>query len=169
MRAIISSEQDIESLLETIARNVRDKLDCTSCTLFFPERDGDEFWLVPKVQWRSGARPEVITRRFRPGKGVAGWVYEHSKSAVIPNTEDNPHFEPATHEEANRRSMLVVPIISGKRTIGVISADYEALDWFSENDCLLVEALAKHAAIAIEKANLNAQLRVQVCFILGIE
>jgi len=48
--------------------------------------------------------------------------------------------------------MLVAPVRVGDQTIGVISADQDEFDWFSESDRRLLDALAWQAGIAIERA-----------------
>jgi signal transduction histidine kinase len=48
--------------------------------------------------------------------------------------------------------MLISPIISGGETIGLISADQDELNWFSEKNLKLVDTLAIHIGVAIERS-----------------
>jgi len=148
---IIGTKLDTQDLLKAIVSQIADKLNCTHCTLFFPQKEKDELLLVPQVT--HGARGEqIMTRRFKPGGGLAGWVFQHGESLVLPDAKQDPRFSSAREYRERPRSMLVAPVKVGDRTIGVISADQDEFNWFSESDRRLVDALARQAGIAIERA-----------------
>ncbi|MBN1660623.1 MAG: GAF domain-containing protein [Anaerolineae bacterium] len=147
---IISTKLDYQDLLQTIVSQLAEKLNCTHCTLFFPKKIDGETLLVPQVT--HGSRAEVLTRRFQPGEGLLGWVYQHGESLVSPNVRQDSRFAAARDPQDRPRSMLVAPVKVGSRTIGVISADQDEHGWFSESDQRLAEALAQQAGIAIERA-----------------
>jgi GAF domain-containing protein len=149
---VISAQLDIQDVLKTIASEIVRKLDCTHCTVFLAQEEKGRTWLVPKVTHGLYSR-QIVKRRYKPGEGLAGWVFQHGESAVVPNAREDPRFAPATVERDLPRSLLVVPIQAGDQTIGVISADQDRFDWFSESDRRLVEALGQHAGIAIERLN----------------
>lgn len=52
------------------------------------------------------------------------------------------------------RSHLAFPLQVGERTVGAISLGYTGTERYSEDDLALVQALASHAAVAIENAGL---------------
>ncbi len=148
---IIGTKLDTDSLLATIAEQIVEHLDCTHCTLFFQEKVDAQTLLVPRVT--KGERAEKIMKRsFKAGEGLAGWVFESGKSYISADVRDDLHFARATDPRDQPRSMLVVPIQVGDRTIGVISADQDAYGWFSQSDLRLVETLARQAGVAIERA-----------------
>jgi GAF domain-containing protein len=147
---IIGAKLDPQDLLQTIASQIADKLHCTHCTLFFPQKEDGELLLVPQVT--HGTRSEVMTRRFRLGEGLAGWVFQHGQSLVPADASEDPRFAPARERRDRPRSMLVAPVKVGDHTIGVISADQDEYGWFSENDRRLVDAVAQQAGIAIQRA-----------------
>jgi GAF domain-containing protein len=148
---IISTKLDTGGLLQTIVSQIADRLNCTHCTVFFPQREKDELLLVPEET--HGVRSEQIkTRRFKLDEGLVGWVFQNGKSLVLDDARGDPRFAPAREGQDRPRSMLVVPVKVGDQTIGVISADQDRFGWFSESDRRLVDALARHAGIAIERA-----------------
>jgi GAF domain-containing protein/two-component sensor histidine kinase len=147
---VMSTKLDTKGLLHVIVTQIADKLKCTHCTLFFPKEEKGELLLVPQVT--HGVRSkEIMTRRFKPGQGLAGWVFQHGESLVLDNAMDDPRFSPAREAQAQPRSMLVAPVKVGDQTIGVISADQDEYGWFSESDRRLLDALARQAGIAIER------------------
>jgi GAF domain-containing protein len=147
----IGTKFDIQDLLQTIVSQIADKLDCTHCTFFLPQEEQGELLLVPQVT--HGVRSkQIMTRRFKPDEGLAGWVFQHGKSLVLENATDDPRFSPARDKRDKPRSMLIAPVKAGDQTIGIISADQDKYGWFSENDQRLVDALARQAGVAIERA-----------------
>ena len=148
---IISTKLDTQDLLETIVSQIAVRLECTHCTVFFPRKENGELLLVPRVT--HGVRSkQIMTRRFKPGEGLTGWVFQHGKSLVLADARDDPRFALARERRDQPRSMLVVPVKTGDQTIGVISADQDKYGWFDENSRRLVDALARHAGVAIERA-----------------
>ncbi|UCG12620.1 MAG: GAF domain-containing protein, partial [Deltaproteobacteria bacterium] len=147
----IGTRFDTQGLLQTIVSEIADKLDCTHCTFFFPQKEQDELLLVPQVTHGLRSK-QIMTRRFKPDEGLAGWVFQHGESLVLENVTDDPRFVPARDKQDKPRSMLVAPVKAGDQTIGIISADQDEYGGFTENDRRLVDALARHAGIAIERA-----------------
>jgi two-component system NtrC family sensor kinase len=148
---IISTKLDTQDLLQTIVSQIADRLNCTHCTIFFPQKEKDELLLVPRVV-KGISSEHIKSRRFKPGEGLVGWVFQHGESLVLDDAREDPRFAPARVKEDQPRSMLVAPVKVGDRTIGVISADQDEFGWFSESDRRLVDALALQAGIAIERA-----------------
>jgi len=148
---IIGTKLDTQDLFKAITSQIADRLQCTHCTLFFPQKEKGELLLVPQVT--HGVRGEqIMTRRFKPGEGLAGWVFQQGESLALPDARQDPRFSVAREHRDRPRSMLVAPVKVGDRTIGVISADQDEFGWFSESDRRLVDALARQAGIAIERA-----------------
>jgi GAF domain-containing protein/signal transduction histidine kinase len=155
---IIGTKLDTQDLLQAIVSQIADQLKCIHCTLFFPQKEKGELLLVPQVT--NGLREEqTMTRRFKPGEGLVGWVFQHGESLVLPDAREDPRFSPARLDPDRPRSMLVAPVKVGDQTIGVISADQDEFGWFSESDRRLVDALARQVGIAIERATALGLLR----------
>jgi len=147
----ISTKLDTQGLLETIVSQVADRLNCTHCTIFFPKKEGGELLLVPRVT--HGVRSaEIMTRRFKPSEGLAGWVFQKGESLVLADARKDSRFSPAREGRDQPRSMLIAPVKVGDQTIGVLSADQDEYGWFSEGDRRLVDSLAQQAGIAIQRA-----------------
>jgi GAF domain-containing protein len=112
--------------------------------------------LAPQVAKGEDAA-QVMSRRFKPGEGLVGWVFQQGESLLLTDATQDARFVPARRNRESPRSMLVVPVKSGDQTIGVISADQDARGWFNESALRLVEALALQAGIAI-KRNIGLEL-----------
>jgi GAF domain-containing protein len=148
---IIGTKLDTRELFRAIVSQIVDKLKCAHCTLFLLQEEKGEPLLVPQ-ETRGADSEKIMTRRFKLGEGLAGWVFLHGQSMALADARTDPRFSSARVEQDQSRSMLVAPIKVGDRTIGVISAEQNSFGWFSESDRRLVDALAWQAGIAIERA-----------------
>jgi len=160
----ISTKLDPHDLFKTMVTQIVDKLNCTHCTFFLQKEIDGELLLVPQ-ETHGLHTNQIMSRRFKPGEGLAGWVFQKGQSIVLPDARADSRYAPARQRENLPHSMLVVPIIAGIRTIGVISADQDEYNGFSENDLQLVDTLARRAGIAIERAlglNLLQEIGVQL-------
>jgi GAF domain-containing protein len=147
----ISEKLDIHDLLQTIAFQVAKRLNCSHCTIFLaePQEDGEQV-LVAKVT--HGDFPGPLTRRFKSGEGLAGWVFSKGESVLLPDASEDDRFSPSRAQRGTARSMLVAPVKVGDQTIGVISVDQDEFGWFNVSDQQLVDALAVQAGIAIQRS-----------------
>ncbi len=147
---VMSDTLNTRELLGAIAAQIREKLRCTHCVIFFPEEEGEKIWLVPRVI-ESELAETIRSRRFEIGEGLAGWAYQYGESILLDDARNDDRFVSARKNRDQPRSMLVVPIKVGDQTIGVISADQDEYGWFSDKDLRLVDALARQAGIAIQR------------------
>jgi len=159
---IMSTKLNTEDLLQSMVTQITEKLNCTHCTFFlFDKKHGK---LVP--QKTHGLESEkILTRTFKPGEGLAGWVFEHGESIIKSDAKKDDRYAQARRKKSLPRSMLVAPVKVSIRTIGVISAEQDEYDWFSESDRQLVDTLTRHAGIAIERAlglNLIQEIGLQL-------
>lgn len=148
---LISSKLETDPLLQEMVAQIKETLKCNHCTLFFPKKTNGEILLTPRISHGKGSK-KIMSRRFKPGEGLAGWVFEKGESLVSGDARLDGRYAPPRSRANLPHSMLVVPVKMGDRTIGVISAEQDKSHWFGENDRQLVDALARHAGIAIERA-----------------
>jgi GAF domain-containing protein len=152
----ISTEFDTEllQLLQAVVSQIAENLNCTHCTFFLSQEENNELVLVPQVSW-GPLSERAMSRRFRPGEGLAGWVFEHGESVMLADAREDDRFSPARTKENPPRSMLVAPVQIREQTIGVICADQDKYGWFDKNDQQLLDALARRIGIAIERDGLR--------------
>jgi PAS domain S-box-containing protein/putative nucleotidyltransferase with HDIG domain len=86
------------------------------------------------------------------GQGVTGTVAATGVPRLIPDVAAEPIFINVT--ATGTRSELCVPIVLGKRVIGVINAESKRVNFFSEDDEKLLITIAGAMATAIERIRL---------------
>lgn len=91
-------------------------------------------------------RPLVFTR----GEGVAGWVAEHGRVAVVQDTAADPRFKHGGG--LSIRSIVAVPLWSAGEVVGVLGVTSSRACVFSTDDQNMAVLLANCAVPHIEKA-----------------
>ncbi len=151
----MNSERDLSALLDLIAREAISLLDCERASIFLLDRDRNELW--SKVALGS---EEIL--RFDARRGIAG---ETALTGNIVNVRDaysDPRFYTAIDDQTGyrTRNLLAVGV---RNQQGEIIGAFEALNKhagvFTARDEDSLTALASHAAIAIETAQLIGELR----------
>ena len=152
----ITAVLDVDKLLAEIVRLVQDAfayevvtvhlLDETTGNLVFVAQQGIDKALVDFDCMAVG------------GAGVVPWVFEHKRPLVIPDVREEPRYVPIAPDI---RSELAVPLMTGKRVIGVFNLESKRADAFDENDVKLMTALAHQITVALENARLFQRQRQQ--------
>lgn len=160
----ISTKLNPDDLFQTMVTQIAKKLNCTHCTFFLQKETDGELLLVPQ-KTHGLHKTQIMSRTFKPGEGIAGWVFQEGQSLITPDARKDSRYTPARQRQNLPHSMLVAPVKVGNRIIGVISADQDEYNWFSESDRQLVDILTRHAGIAIERAlglNLLQEIGLQL-------
>lgn len=93
-------------------------------------------------------------------QGVAGWVYQHKRPALIHDTRLDKRWLWHPDEARNPRSALVIPIILESRVVGVLSLHHSKPHFFKDQDAQLMQAAANQMALALRNAEVyEAQRR----------
>jgi len=147
---ISQSEEKLSRQLQNIVSQTTEKLGCTHCTIFCLKEVDGETWLIPNVT--DGPQSEfIMSRRFKPGEGVAGWAFVHDEVVKLADAREDERFLPARREKNRPRSMLVAPIKVVGQNVGVFCADQDEKNWFHEDDVNLLKILSAYIGIIIER------------------
>jgi diguanylate cyclase (GGDEF)-like protein len=97
---------------------------------------------------------EVSSFRVKMGEGVAGWVAQTGKPAIVNDTARDPRFARKFDSKTRfeTRSILCAPLISRGRTIGVVEIINKLKGRFTQRDLDVLLTLVEPCAIAIENA-----------------
>ena len=151
----INSERDLASLLDVIAREATRLLDCDRASIFLLDRRKNELW--SKVALGSD---EIF--RFRADAGLVGAAVTSGLPVNVPDAYTDPRFYTAidTKTGYKTRNVLAVAVRNQRgETIGAFETLNKRIGVFDSSDEHALMALASHAAIAIETAQLIGELR----------
>jgi PAS domain S-box-containing protein len=149
----LSKEMTLSLDLDQISKMVLDAaekvLNFSDIDLFLVGEEKNELYLIASRGWKER---KIYTRVPLSGeKGITAYVARTGEALNIPDVRKDKRYLVSTKEV---RSELCAPIKIKNKIIGVIDAESEELNAFSEEDQRLLEILASEAGIAIENAKL---------------
>jgi signal transduction histidine kinase len=151
----ISLRYTTEELLDVIYNECKRSVDCTLFTIALLEESTNE--LSFELDVRDGIR--LPKDRIRLGEGLNSWVASHHEPLLIGSVADEKRIGVrAVVDTKPTESWLGVPMIARDRLIGVISVESFRKNAFTNDDMLLLTAIANQAAVAIENAHLYKDL-----------
>jgi diguanylate cyclase (GGDEF)-like protein len=114
------------------------------------------------VAFRPHAREyhgeSVAGLRVTVGEGITGWVASTGQQLIVDDAASDPR---AVHvpgsPDLSEESMLLAPLRSESRVIGVVVLSRLGLARFSDDELRLLGVLADQAAVAIENARLLSE------------
>jgi putative nucleotidyltransferase with HDIG domain len=140
-------------LLEKILRSAMELIPVESGSLLLRDEDGDLHFKVS-----IGKDPDkFMNKTIKPGEGVAGWVAENGKPALINDVSKDKRYnaESDTASGTTARSILCVPLILANEIIGVIELRNRINGIFTKQNNALLHSLADQASISIMQNRSN--------------
>jgi diguanylate cyclase (GGDEF)-like protein len=104
---------------------------------------------------RTGERLHDEVQEFQVGEGLIGWIAEHGKPLRTGDAPSDPRFDPRPGRSEKLRSVLGVPLLSGERCVGVLSAASSQPHYFTADHERLFALVAAIAAPWVEVARLT--------------
>ncbi|MBC8431062.1 MAG: response regulator [Desulfobacterales bacterium] len=160
--ALVNSTFSLAEVLHLIMMHANRVTNSVASTLMLvDETTGELVFSVP-----TGPKEDkLIDIRIPSGEGIAGWVVEHEKPALVPNVKEDARFYPKVDEISGfeTKSMLCVPLKAKTKLIGVLEV-INKVDgtFFTKEDELLLSMFGYQAAVAIENARLYGELMDQL-------
>lgn len=96
-------------------------------------------------------REYIASHQPAVGKGITGWVAEHSESVCAGNVQEDSRYYGLRE---GILSELCVPLTVGEKAIGVINIESTRSNAYSSHDQRLLETIAAQIAVAIQNASL---------------
>ena len=137
-----------DQVVNTVVRAVTDLLQCELSAVFLADPFDGSLGPVASL----GAKlVDMSGLRFASGEGLVGHVASAGVPLAIPDTDQEPRFVPGPSPIG---SMLLAPMMTGKRVVGVLTAGSAGKHRFSAADQVLLATLADQATVALESAHL---------------
>lgn len=140
---VIGTERGVAEPLAALTRASAAVLDAAAVSIAVS--DGEDGGLVYRAAWGAGA-DEVLGMRLPRGTGLAGAVHVGGRAVRVPDCRSDPRFASAAADRTGYvpHTMLVVPLRTDGRTVGVLSAlDRRDGAAFDTQDERRAEALAE--------------------------
>lgn len=107
-----------------------------------------------KVDFQESSQVVDITQR-----GLAGWVMENRRPALIDSTRDDPRWLPRVWEShmEGSRSAVSVPLMNQDRVVGVLTLVHSNPGRFTKEDLVVLTAIAIFISVTTSRAYMMQQ------------
>ncbi|MBI3660592.1 GAF domain-containing protein, partial [Candidatus Acetothermia bacterium] len=155
----ISATLDPTTVLERIARHARDLLQVSDCAVFLPDETGQAMKAFVALG-PIAAQIKAMTIQF--GAGIIGSIWKTGAAEVINDASQDPRgVKIAGTEDKSDEKLMVAPLLSGDKVIGLMSVWRSGGDRFFEDDLIFLMGLARQATIAIQNARLFNEIQAR--------
>ncbi len=154
----VTSSLDQEAILKIVMEKIRRLLHPGNWSLLLADEETGDLKFEIAVG-RGSTKLKGMT--IKSGEGVAGWVAREKKPLLVNDVSNDPRFSKRvdTITRYKTRSIICVPLLAKDKCLGVIELiNRPKTKKFTEEDLLLLTALAGYSAIAIENANYFTQI-----------
>ncbi len=150
---LLTSAGDVAGLARQIARSVTHEFDFVACSvLLINEGENELQRLASEGEFAmQGGRPSMKV----PGPGLTVAAYLTAQPIYAPDVNRDPRYLTGDHSTC---SELAVPLQIGQHVIGVLDLQSPEFDAFPPRARDIVTVYAEHAALALDNAQLVANL-----------
>lgn len=152
--ASLQLDEVLQRILEQISQALRTEV--VSLALIDPQEKVLEFKAST-----GGIGQSVVGMRLEIGQGIAGWVAQHGRGAIVPDVSEDPRFYPDFDKVTGfeTRAIACAPIRSRGNIIGVLEALNPTEGIFDPDALLVLTGIGSLAGTAIRHAQLFEQLQ----------
>ena len=154
----VSSTLDLDMLLESCLHALATLIGVEHGSIMLIEQDTDH--LVDRAVLGRD-RSQLGFTRFPMGQGIAGWVAQQRKPALVPDVGADSRWLPLPASEQMRKqigAMALVPLIVQGEVIGVMSLSHDQVGYFNQDHMRLLGASAGAIAMGINNARLYEEI-----------
>jgi len=156
LAANLSALSEVEEIGAAITAELRTIIDYHNCRVYVLLPDGIS---LHPVAFRGELFSEYERETLEElatvmGEGITGHVAATRTSLLTPDAREVDFATQIPGTDDILESMLAVPMVAGDDLVGVIVLSSLGYGMFDDDDRRMLEVLASHAAIAIQKADL---------------
>jgi signal transduction histidine kinase len=154
---VLNKTLDMEQVLDHVLIQAHKMVACRQMSIMFTAGDRAQV-----ARYLSHLPMQAVRTGSSDASFPVTWPnYQHmlntQESVLIPDTTLDPTWQ-LTANTNWILSYIGVPLIVNAETVGFLNASHSVADSFDHTDLQLLEALASHAAIAIQNARLHGDL-----------
>jgi PAS domain S-box-containing protein len=152
---------ELEDLLDYVNEEVKRLLNAEGSVALLLDEEKNEFYVLGAAYDALDTQKRVKEVRFPVDQLIAGKVVRTGQPLIVSDTSLETHL----HEERDRklgyktRNLVLAPLRSRERIIGVISAINKKDGSFTEKDLELLSLIAGTVALSIENAKFSEEIK----------
>ncbi|MCH7783497.1 response regulator, partial [candidate division KSB1 bacterium] len=145
-----------------ITQIILDEIHAEQCALLLVNEEDDN--LILKAIKKQGDKEGSFFNNhaetsFSSEEGLAGAVFQSGESIYIKNTKNDKRFKKDPLYVEFMKSVLCIPLISGKNTIGVLRLSAPESNAFNKEDQNLLQIVANQVANVLQNVQLVNNLK----------
>lgn len=109
----------------------------------------------------AGAQMLARGHKVQKGRGLVGRAAEINAPVLVANTAEDPNWLP-NPLLPETKSEVAVPIALGPNVVGVLDVQQNIVEGLKEDDVDALQSIASQVAIAVQNANLYAQVEAAI-------
>lgn len=151
----VATVPQLEQLAGTVTQMAQQSLGASASSLLLLDDNGQE--LLFEVARGESVEP-LKQVRLQTGSGIAGWVARHGKPLIVNDVRHDSRFDHSADNITGfvTRSVVCVPLIVNRRTIGVLEVLNKADGTdFVKRDVDALVSVGSTVALAIENIRLQ--------------
>lgn len=151
----ITPIQNYDTLLQMILDKSAELMKAEQGSLMMLDQKTDALLLEAKKGIIQGVSGKISIPR---GEGIAGKVAARGEPYLVKDLEDDPRIKQKNRNHYRTRSFVSVPLKIADRVIGVLNlSDKTTGEVFDEEDLKLIQSIATHAAVVVERNEFYAK------------
>ena len=150
----------LEELLDYISEEIKRLLNTEGALVMLRDEEKDEIFFLGAAYDDTTAQKRIKKVRFPMENSVTGKVIRTGNAIMVPDTSKEPNFYPGVDEYTNvlTKNMLIVPLRSSDRIIGVLNAVNKKEGAFDNTDLELLSMIAGTVVLSIENARFSEEI-----------
>lgn len=151
----LNSPLRLNAVLDAISEAALRLIEANNLHIYLYDADTQEFSLSSAL-WRDGSRKPAVAKPRASGEGLTATVVREGHPIVINDAASHPFFQSPQAKSWGISAIAGFPLKFGDEVIGAFTTTYKEPHVFSEEELLLLNLLAEHAAVAVRNAGLYA-------------
>lgn len=151
----LNSPLRLNAVLDAISESALRLIDANNLHIYLYDAATQEFSLSSAL-WRDGSRKPAVAKPRASGEGLTATVVREGHPIVINDAASHPFFQTPQAKSWGISAIAGFPLKFGDEVIGAFTTTYKEPHVFSEEELLLLNLLAEHAAVAVHNAGLYA-------------
>jgi adenylate cyclase len=149
----------LRDVLRAVLEEAAQAMQCETSSILLLDQQKQQLVFLTLAQEQEQDFLEI----YVPLEGsISGWAIQNQEAVIVNDVQSDPRFFPGVDEKTGylTRTLLCAPLTIRGKAIGVLEVlNKQGGGWFKESDLELAQAIANHAALAIESAQHADSLR----------
>lgn len=152
---------DLEELLAYISNEVKELLDCEGALVILMDEEREELFFTGVSYDDTATEERVKDIRFPMDQLVAGKVITTGEPVIVNDASEDSEFSTKRDERLgyHTKNLLLVPLKSSERIIGVLCAINKKEGNFDETHVQQLSMVAGSVALSVENARFSEELK----------